>query len=57
MQAIDLVLRHNNLEGTVHILELLLEGKSSKEVSCDLEISVSWVNRVKNKYLPKESNQ
>lgn len=54
MQAIDLVLRYNNLEGTVHIIELLLEGRSSKEVSCELEVSVSWVNRVKAKYLPKE---
>lgn len=54
MQAIDLVLKHNNLEQTVHILEMLLDGCSSKYVSEELEISVSWVNRVKKKYLPQE---
>mgnify|MGYP003646297299 CR=1 FL=1 len=54
MEAIDLVLKHNNLEQTVHILEMLLEGDSSKSVAKELGISVSWVNRVKKKYLPKE---
>lgn len=51
MTAVDLVIQHNNLEGTVHILELILEGKSNKEISQELDVSVSWVSRVKNKYI------
>jgi DNA-directed RNA polymerase specialized sigma subunit len=55
MTAIDIVLQHNKLEGTVHIIELLLEGKTQKEISQELEVSQSWVSRVNKKYLKSKN--
>ena len=53
-KAIDIVLSHNNLSGTVMLVELLLDGKSQKEISIDTGVSQAWISKVKTKYLKGE---
>lgn len=51
MDAVTLVLKHNNLEQTVTIVSMLLDGKTQKQISSELGVAQSWVSRVKSKYI------
>ena len=50
-KAIKRVLDHNNLNQTVDIVTLLLEGLSQSEVARSVGVSWQWVYKVNKKYL------
>ena len=50
-KAIKRVLDHNNLNQTVTIVTLLLEGLSQSEVARAVGVSGQWVYKVNKKYL------
>lgn len=50
-KAIDLVIKHNNLEQTIEIVRLLLEGKSQSCVAAELGVTSQWVYKINRKYV------
>ena len=50
-KAVALVVKHNKLEQTIAIVELLLEGKSQSYVASKIGVTSQWVYKVNRKYV------
>lgn len=50
-KAVNIVLAHNRLQQTVKVVELLLEGKTQKDIVTSLGVTQAWVSKVNKKYL------